>query len=479
MPVLGLRARLVAAFVGIAALTTLVAAVLTSVGLNHRLDAYLAQRTQDAAASSVILAEAAYARSGGWTDRSVDLLAHELALTGYDFRLVDGGRTLLDTTKLKRDESDLRQVASMPIRSTGGGRVADLQLFALGPRGNMPADDALRSELDRAHLIAAGIAALVAVVAGLLVARQLARPLQRLSLTARRLSAGHSPPSPATTGSREVRELGDALSGLAGDLERQQRARRQLAQDLSHELRTPLTLVQSRIEAMQDGVLPFGNDGLAALHTETLRLGRLIGQIERLAEAEAQPSTMDSVTISLDEIAREAHSALAAAFDVRRIALRLDAPPSPAIGDRDAVDQITGNLLSNALKYAPEGSVVHLSTRGGAGATLSVRDEGTVIAPGEGERLFHRFYRGPGAAEMSSGAGLGLTIARGLAVAQGGTLELDISADGTRFVLTLPAPPSAASGGRGQEGRAAHDTASARSAPSAEPASIARSGVEP
>ncbi len=58
---------------------------------------------------------------------------------------------------------------------------------------------------------------------------------------------------------------------------------------------------------------------------------------------------------------------------------------------------------------------------------LCVRDEGTAIAPGESERLFQRFYRGPGAAQMSSGAGLGITIARGLATAQGGTLDLEVS----------------------------------------------------
>jgi two-component system, OmpR family, sensor histidine kinase BaeS len=476
-PVLGLRARLVAAFVGIAALTTLVAAVLTSLGVHHQVDAYLAQRTQDAAESSAALAETAYSRSGGWTDRSVDLLAHELSLTGYDFRLVADGRALLDTTKLERDGADFRMVASRPLRSSDGDRVGDLQLFALGPRGNMPADEALRSQLDRSHLIAAAIAALVAMIAGLVMAGRLARPLQRLSATARNLGAGRNIPIPATTGSREVRELGDALSGLAEDLERQQRARHQLAQDLSHELRTPLTLVQSRIEAMQDGILPYGDDGLATLHTETLRLGRLIGQIERLAEAEAQPSTMDSGPIGLDEIAREAHATLAAAFDIRQMTLRLDAPLTPAIGDRDAVAQITGNLLSNALKYAPEGSAVHLSTRREGGrATLCVRDEGTAIAPGESERLFQRFYRGPGAAETSSGAGLGLTIARGLAIAQGGTLDLEVSEAGTRFVLRLPASPSASAGRRGPQERAA---VGARSAQPAEPAPASRSGDQP
>lgn len=460
---LGLRARLVAAFVGIAALTTLVASLLTSVGLHHRFDAYLEQRTQDAAASAVVLAESAYAESGGWNRRGLDLLAHELVLTGYDFRLISSGRVLLDTTNLEQKGDEFRQVASLPIRDAGGDRVGALQLYALGPRGNMPADDALRGELDRAHLIAAAVGAVVAIIAGLVVAGRLSRPLRRLSEAARGLAAGPPPPPLPLSGSREVRELGASLVGLADDLARQQRARRQLAQDLSHELRTPLMLLQSRIEAMQDGVLPFDEDGLATLHTETLRLGRLMGQIERLAEAEAQPSVMQFRPLALDDLAREAHAALAAAFEIRGLALEIDAPPTPAVGDRDAVVQIVTNLLSNALKYAPDGSRVRLTTaREGAMAVLRVADDGEGFEVDEGARLFERFHRGAGAAQMSSGAGLGLTIARELAVAQGGDLRIEGSGAGTCFAFSLPGPDlprGSTAGGRGRSAASASTTA--------------------
>jgi signal transduction histidine kinase len=455
---LGLRARLVAAFVGIAALTTLVASLLTSFGLHERFDAYLEQRTDDAAVSAVAIAETAYADTGRWTPDGLDLLAHELVLTGYDFRLVSDGRVLLDTTKLELAEADFRRVASLPVRGPEGEDVGTLQLYALGPRGNMPADDELRAELDRAHLIAAAIAAIVAIIAGLVVAGRLSRPLQRLAEAARGLASG-SPPSPLPGGSREVRELGQALSGLADDLNRQQRARHQLAQDLSHELRTPLMLLQSRIEAMQDGVIPFDADGLAALHTETLRLGRLIGQIERLAEAEAHPPPMRREKVALDDLAREAHGALAAAFEIRGLTLTMDAPPTPAWGDRDAVRQIVTNLLSNALKYAPDGCAVRLSTSlEGQRALLRVSDGGDALSAPEGARVFERFYRGTDAAQKSSGAGLGLTIARNLAVAQQGGLEAEPGEEGTRFVLWLPSAANTQTTGPANPREAAHVT---------------------
>ncbi|WP_217915461.1 sensor histidine kinase [Miltoncostaea marina] len=442
---LGLRARLVAAFVGIAALAVLVAALLTGWGLHRTFDDYLARRSDQAGRDAVALAETAYATAGGrWSADALDILSHELVLTGYDYRLREGGRVLIDTTKLDRDGLDFRRVSELPVHGPRGGRVATLELYALGADGDTPADEELRQELDQGHLLAAAIAAVVAIGAGLVVAGRLSRPLRRLTVAARGLAAGgRTPELPGA--SAEVRELAEALDGLSADLERQRRARRQLAADLSHELRTPLMLLQGRIEAMQDGVVPFDADGLAALHTETLRLSRLIGQIERLAESEAQPSPLRVGVVALDEVAAQVHASLAAAFEIRGLALEVDARPARAAGDPDAVRQIAVNLLSNALKYAPPAGAVRLGTALDDGwATMRVHDDGDPAAL-DPDRIFERFHRGSEAAWTSGGEGLGLAIARELAEAQGGSLELEPSG-GTCFVLRLPAASGAASG---------------------------------
>jgi two-component system sensor histidine kinase BaeS len=164
-------------------------------------------------------------------------------------------------------------------------------------------------------------------------------------------------------------------------------------------------LLQGRIEAMQDGVVPFDEAGLATLHTETLRLSRLIGQIERLAESEAQPPPLCSGDVPLDEVAREAHAALAAAFEMRGLTLQLNPEPAAALADRDAVLQIVTNLLSNALKYAPDGPPVRLSTGIEDGqAVLRVHDAGRGAEVDA--RVFERFHRGSEAAWQSGGEGL-------------------------------------------------------------------------
>ena len=446
---LGLRTRLVAAFVGVVILTVLMASLLANVGLHRSLDSYFERRTDDAATSAGGLVRAAYTNAGErWTAQTTDLLAHELVLTGYDFRLTDGERVLLDTTTLKPPGLGFRRVSSYSIRGSGAEVIGRLEMFALGPGGNLPADDELRGQLDRAHLLAAALAGGVAIAVGLLFAGRLTRPLRQLTDAARLLGSGSQIAADPPGASPEVRELGEAMRSLSSDLERQQRSRRQLAQDLSHELRTPLMLIQSRIEAMQDGIVAFDADGLELLHQETVRLSGLIDRIERLAEAEAAMPHLRAVPLDLDVVAREAHAALAGAFEMKGIALELDAAPAPAIGDPDAVRQITLNLLSNALKYAPPGEPARLSTcRDAERSVLRVRDSGRALAEGEQEEMFERFRRGPRAAQHGEGAGLGLAIARELAEAQGGSLDHEDGVEGMSFALRLPAAPGPRTGG--------------------------------
>lgn len=444
----GLRARLVLGFVTVSLVGTLLAALLT-IGVTHGQFAdYLDRRAADATLDAARLAEQAYRDAGNaWSPAGIDSLAHELALTGYDFRLNSGGRLLLDTTKPRGRSVALAFVGAANLHDTTGKPVGRLETLALPGGGSTPADADFRRALDRVHVIAALAAGALAMIIGLLVSGRLARPLSRLAAAAGQLGKDRPPVRLREEGPPEVRAVASALSELAGDLDRQQRSRRQLAQDLAHELRTPLALIQSRIEAMQDGVVPFDPDGLATLHTEVIRLSHLIGQIEVLAETEAQPRPLAIRRVSLDGIAREHHDALAPAFELAGIVLTLDPGPALARADVDATHQIVGNLLSNALKYTPAGGTVTVrTTRDERGVSLSVANTGPGIDAPDPSVVFNRFYRTAGASSQGTGVGLGLSIAQQLTVAQGGTLEVSGSADRTVFSLRLPADTSKRSG---------------------------------
>lgn len=417
----------------------MLAALLTSLGLHSAFDGYLRERAKEAASHSRAAAELSYSQAGDrWTQESVDLLAHDLAGTGYDFRLLEpDGSALLDTTKIAPGRQ-AELLTTVPVRSSTGRRVATLQVFALSSEVRTPADSRFTRELDRWHLIAALLAGIVAVIVGIVTAAWLTRPLAAVSRTAGSLASGGRPEPVTVMGPPEVRRVDDALRSLAEGIERQRRGRRQLAQDLAHELRTPVMLIQSRLEAMQDGLLPVDDDGIAALHATTLRLGRLIGEIERLAESEASPRTLARERVSLDAVAGQAATAVSATLAARGLRMTTRLGAAAARGDGDAVGQILAILLSNAAKYAPADSevVIETSATPDGWAEARVTDEGGALAGPNGQRVFERFHRGV-ASGAEAGLGLGLAIARDLAELMGGTLTLEATDRSTSFVLRL------------------------------------------
>ena len=147
-----------------------------------------------------------------------------------------------------------------------------------------------------------------------------------------------------------MRDLAEALDGLAEDLERQRRARLQLAQDLSHELRTPLMLLQSRIEAMQDGVVPSTPRDSRPSIPRPCASGAWSGRSRAWPRRRPSRRPLRRELVAIHDLAREAHVELAPAFELRGIELVLDASPRRAEADRDAVRQIATNLSTNALK---------------------------------------------------------------------------------------------------------------------------------
>lgn len=310
-----------------------------------------------------------------------------------------------------------------------------------GPAVLVTDHHSVQDQIDRLHLAAALIAAAIAIGVGLLIAGRLSRPLRALADAARRLPAEGRMAALPSGGSAEITDVADELDRLAADLARRRAGRQLMAQDLAHELRTPLSLIQARIEAMQDGVRPLDADGLGALHTETLRLARLVDRIERIAEAEARPAPADT-PLDLADIARAAHRSHAGAFALRDTELRLRAQEAPATGDPDALGEVVANLLANSLRYSRPAHPVELATASEDGRAVLTVTDGGVLGPDETEAVFERFRRGSAAtASRAQGSGLGLTIARDTARRHGGDLVLEATATGARARLTLPARP--------------------------------------
>jgi signal transduction histidine kinase len=239
------------------------------------------------------------------------------------------------------------------------------------------------------------------------------------------------------------------FNDMAAALRRDEQLRQQMMADIAHELRTPVAVMRGQAEALQDGIFPLTVENLAPIHDQTLLLGRLINDLRDLALAEADQLPLDLTEMSLLPLARRVVSA----FQPQALAegLRLEGqwPASlPNVcADAQRIEQVLGNLLSNAIRYTPAGGAVTVRLWTEAGQVLcAVSDTGPGISPTDLPHVFDRFYRVDKArSRAEGGSGLGLSIAHRLAQAHEGALTAQsVLGQGSTFTLRLPVCPASA-----------------------------------
>ena len=244
-------------------------------------------------------------------------------------------------------------------------------------------------------------------------------------------------------GMRELRWLTDAFNSMAARLETDERQRRTLLADVSHELRTPLAVLRGELEAMIDGVHPIDEAHLTAAVDQIAMLTKLVEDLRTLALAEGGTLALHKEPTDLAILAGETASSFEVLAGTTGVRLAVQMPDDLPLVDVDPlrIQQVIGNLVANALRYAPRGSVVSIIGEAGPHKiTVSVTDSGPGIAPEILPHIFERFAK----AEDSRGSGLGLAIARQLVEAHGGSIRAGRpSAGGTTIAFDLPAQAGA------------------------------------
>ena len=198
------------------------------------------------------------------------------------------------------------------------------------------------------------------------------------------------------------------------------------------------------LEALKDGVTPATPETLDVVHAEALQLGRLVSDLQDLAQADAAQLALDPQPCDLRGLleTQVAGFALQAAGKGVRLALAASPDLPHARVDEQRIAQVVHNLVANALRYTPAGGEIRLSAQAEGGAVrVEVADTGPGIAPEHLERVFDRFYRvDPSRARQTGGTGLGLTIAKRLVEAHGGRIGASsVPGQGSRFWFVLPA----------------------------------------
>jgi PAS domain S-box-containing protein len=216
---------------------------------------------------------------------------------------------------------------------------------------------------------------------------------------------------------------------------------------VSHELRTPLTSILGYLELVLEGDVGEINEEqehfLRIIERNSGRLLRLVGDLLFVAQIEAGKIALERQDVDLAELARECVEAARPRATEKAIELVLVGDPGPAIeGDSTRLAQLLDNLVSNAIKFTPEGGRVGVTlVRANGRVLLAVSDNGMGISADEQQRLFQRFYRTEGATRQAiQGTGLGLTITKAIVEAHGGSISVESAeGEGTTFLVDLPA----------------------------------------
>jgi two-component system OmpR family sensor kinase len=289
--------------------------------------------------------------------------------------------------------------------------------------------------------------ALLASGAWLILRRGL-RPLEKMAISARSISAGDlSMRVPHADDRTEVGQLGLALNTMLGEIEDAFRERdateqrlRQFLADASHELRTPLTSIQGFAELFRLGA-DSDHVNLAVIlrriEEESARMKTLVEDLLLLARLDETRSP-ERATVDLSVLAADACSDAVAAAPTRRVTL--DAPePVVVLGVEDHLRQALANLMSNAVRHTDAATPIDVATRVENGvAVMTVRDHGTGLDEEALAHVFDRFWQAD-AARAGTGAGLGLSIVAAIAAEHGGTARAANAPDGgALFTLTLP-----------------------------------------
>lgn len=344
-------------------------------------------------------------------------------------RVVDGGRAVIAEAGRLPLGAEAEHLRTELADDVGGGAIeVDLP---------SPSAGFLRA-FNAALLWTGGVAVLALLGAAALVASRLTRPLRDVADAARRLEAGDLGARAAGGSDAESAELAEAFNGMAARLQRSEELRRRAASDLAHDLATPATVLESQLQAMVDGVVPADAEQLERARAAATSLSGLVSQLGELTQAEAATLQRRPERVDLQALAEEVALGLEAMARDRDVAIRV-AGAGAAVADRGQLSRALRNVVTNALQHAPAGSEVTVEAAGDG--TLRVMDRGPGIAEADVPYVFERFYRADRARSGHPGSGIGLTVARELVAANGGTIAVEATGP-TGTTIRLDLPPS-------------------------------------
>jgi signal transduction histidine kinase len=306
--------------------------------------------------------------------------------------------------------------------------------------------ETLAAPLCQSALIGIIIAMLLAGV----ITRNITRSLTEFGRAAAAVAKGRYDQRVTERGAPEIRAVAAAFNRMTTEVQNNQQAQKDFVANVSHDLKTPLTSIQGYSQAIMDGAAKDTTAAARIIYEESGRLNRMVTQLTDLARLQAGRLSMHIASVDFSQLVQVVAERVKIIAQEKQITLHVQTPNLPALaGDGDRLAQVVTNLLSNALKYTPQGGTVWVEVAPQSNSlVLKVRDTGIGIPTDELPRVFERFYQVDKTRGPRRGSGLGLAITQEIVQAHGGSITVTSpgKGQGSTFTVALPlkpAPPSA------------------------------------
>lgn len=446
--------RVTLAFAFIAAMTALVAIGVVSFVWEQHFRTYTTDNMQSVANNTAERIAEIYERTESlWnieTTRPAVQASEMTSGVGVKVIDVDGGVPFDSSIVVSEDGSilesfepkDPSQVARASI-VVDDKVVGSVRVWVYGSDTFMRApDQEFRNNSYQAMMLASVVAIVLASCIGFLFARNLVAPINRMTSTARAIKEGDLSARTNLTGEDEIARLGETFDAMAESVEKDRMLERRLTTDVAHELRTPLMAIQATVEAMVDGVYEADEERLVTVNSEVQRLSRLVDALLKLSRLENRSSPLKEEIVNVGELIEGIVSTHEMFVSDSGLALDYQAENDVyVVGDPDMIRQATANLISNAVRYTPEGGSIHVSVRkGDIMASIAVRDTGIGLTREEAKMVFSRFWRADaGRTRESGGLGIGLAVVKEIVDRHGGWVQVEGEKDkGSCFTIHIP-----------------------------------------
>lgn len=452
---LSYTARVTISFCLIAAMTALVAIGVVSIVWEQHFKEYTQENMLAVAETTAEQIADKYRATGQFDEFTLTPARNALSITeGVGMQVVDTKNTVVfdSSTSLQGVDgvvmpsmapSQGRQnMARAPI-VVGNQAIGTVRVWVYGSDSLLRSTDLeFRAKSYQAMILAAIVAILLASVFGYFFARNLVKPIKRLTATAEELANGNFSARANLAGEDELSHFGKTFDTMAAAVERDRELERRLTTEVAHELRTPLMAIQATVEAMVDGVLPVDEERLVTVDSEVMRLSRLVNSLLKLSRLENRSNPNKQEIVNVGEVVADIIATHEAYVSESGLTLKYRADDDVVIlGDPDLIRQATANLISNAVRYTDEGGSIYVRVkRGETMAKISVRDTGIGLTPEEARMVFQRFWRADSGRDRESGGlGVGLTVVKEIVKRHDGHIEVEgEKGKGACFTIFIP-----------------------------------------